>query len=71
MQHGTKYGLLIGIAFAHLHPDINTSKGQNSLISLNEAYATLVAVTDNGKKAIPVEESPAARAGCEKCCAFL
>lgn len=40
------------------HPDINTSQVNNNLvISLNEAYATLVAVTNNGKKPIPVEES--------------
>ena len=42
-----------------VHPDINTSQVNNNLvISLNEAYATLVAVTNNGKKPIPVEESP-------------
>ena len=42
-----------------VHPDINASKVNNNLvISLNEAYATLVAVTNNGKKPIPVEESP-------------
>ena len=42
-----------------VHPDINASKVNNNLvISLNEAYATLVAVTNNGKKPIPVEEPP-------------
>ena len=41
-----------------VHPDINTSQvNSNLIISLNEAYATLVAVTNNGKKPIPVEES--------------
>ena len=42
-----------------VHPDVNTSQANNNLvISLNEAYATLVLATNNGEKPIPVEESP-------------
>ena len=56
-----------------VHPDINTSQvNSNLVISLNEAYATLVAVTNNGKKPIPVEESfPQEEPDAKKCCAFL
>ena len=42
-----------------VHPDVNeASDNDNLVVSLNAAYATLVAATKNGKEPLPVQESP-------------
>ena len=42
-----------------VHPDVNVGNDNDNLVvSLNAAYATLVAATKNGKEPLPVEESP-------------
>ena len=42
-----------------VHPDVNEGNDNDNLVvSLNAAYATLVAATKNGKEPLPVEELP-------------